>query len=86
MVAFPGVDVREKAVGSCVEQGQRRLVIPTQTDSFPSLSWFNDRVPSVHLFLHTSDPSPVHPDQGSSDLMSFSIEDVQRQSIYLLVT
>jgi hypothetical protein len=41
---------------------------------------------SIYSSIHTlfSDSSPVHPDQGSSHLMFFSIEDVKRQkSIYL---
>jgi hypothetical protein len=80
MPAFPGrgkLDVREKAVGSCVERGAATPVDSharyTQTDGtrIPSstISFDAHVISSIHTFF--SDPSPVHPDQGSSNLMSF---------------
>jgi hypothetical protein len=66
MLAFPGLDVREKAVGSCVERGQRRLVIPTQAviqrcnvngtripSSTISTISFDAHVISIHLLVHS---------------------------------
>jgi hypothetical protein len=60
MPAFPGrskLDVREKAVGSCVERGQRRLSIPTQAiDRRDSGSEFDDFLPCTRHF-HPFTPS-----------------------------